>query len=320
MTAPGTTPGSGTGLADLPPRLSPPPEQHTSGQFRIKVSAYRSALDATPRTIETDFQGFVKSLTTFRDGNGIDDKRKLSAWSPATLKPGARRANDNVVEVSAIVLDYDSGDTSIAEALTPWSSWPAIVHTSWSNAEESPKFRIVVPLARPVPAAAWRWVWVWASTLAAGTIDRACKDASRLYFLPYRRDGRPAFAALHDPGGWLCDPDWHRASPADWERAGRPERVLTEAQRARLTERPISEAAARRVARDALRNDPSLRARLASDLGARTTSERAFGITCPRCRRESVWFALHPAQWGGAACNHRNSCGWSGFIDELGGK
>ena len=253
-------------------------------------------------------------LTVHADWPGVEDKRQLPAWSPATLAPGARRANDAVEALSAIVLDYDQGGVSVAEALAPWASWPALAHTSWSHTEEAPRFRLVVPLARPCPRSAWRWVWHWAAGVAAGAIDGACKDASRMYFLPgCPRIDASRWAVVQDPGGQLCDPDWHRQSADTLAAAGRPVAAPRPATRAIVgSDRQLEQ-----VAREALRNDPAARERAAIHLGARLTSERASGVRCPRCGDRSVWWLLNPEKQASAQCNHRNSCGWYGFIDQL---
>ena len=279
-----------------------------------ELSIYRSARDAQPRRVALDWQGLVELLSQHADALGVADKRELPAWSPAVLEPGARRANDAVESLSAIVLDYDQGDCSAAEAVAPWSSWPTLAHTSWSHQPGAPRFRLVVPLARPCPRKAWRWVWGWAAERAAGTIDGSCKDASRLYFLPAApRLDAERWAVVHDPGGELCDPDWHR----------QPDDVLAAAGKPPTPPRPATPAVVgsdrqlEQLAREALRNDPAARLRAAQALGARLTSERAYGVRCPRCNDASVWWLLAPEARSSAECNHKNSCGWYGWIDQL---
>lgn len=316
MSPPGTMPSGAHGATPNALPRAAAREGDNPLSFSIRVSAYRSARDAMPRTVACDYPSFVRALTTFRPAGDITDKRMLAAWSPAVIQPGKRRANDNVESVSAIVLDYDDGTTP-DDARGPWADWPSIIHSSWSNETDVPKFRLIIPLGRPVPAAAWRWVWAWASARAVGSIDRACKDASRMYFLPHKRPGKPMFAESSDPGGWLCDPDWDRVGMEALAAAGRSPAAQSAAAQSAGARRLVPWASAERAAREALRNDPAARARWAVALGARITSDRAYGIRCPSCGRASVWFALSPHSWAGAACNHRNSCGWAGFLDQL---
>jgi hypothetical protein len=321
--APCTTQGHGEGSTRRWFQAVGLPRPTNQWEPTWEVSLYSSARDARPSAVAWSWRALRERLREFRVARGVTDKRELPAWSPAQLLPGARRANDNVATVSCIVLDYDDG-TSLDLALGPWLDWPCLWHTSWSHTEEVPRFRLVVPLERAVPARAWRWVWAWAAQRAAGNIDGACKDASRLYFLPAVKDAdAPRWAGHHDPGGRLCDPDWHLASEEELARAGRaPEALARREEYQRTRPMVVGAAGAKAAAREALRHDPAARERAGLELGARITSEAARGIRCPGCGRDSVWFPIAPDGAGGARCNHANSCGWYGWIDELlrGGK
>ena len=60
---------------------------------------------------------------------------------------------------------------------------------------------------------------------------------------------------------------------------------------------------------------------LADGLGARIRGDRARDVPCPSCGKRSVWFYLSMVghTFGGAACKHRNSCGWAGHLRALEG-
>lgn len=313
-TLPGTTPGESRPLsAHVAATLG-----ERDGVSRWGISWYASARDNRPRRIEAEWSRLVARLTTHQIREGVADKRDLPAWSPAVLAPGARRANDAVEAVSCIVLDYDDG-TELATAREPWMDWPHIWHTSWSHTEELAKFRLVIPLARAVPVVAWRWVWAWAARRAAGGIDQACKDASRLYFLPAVKSANaPRWAGVHDPGGWCCDPDWDRATVEELQNAGKAmHAVQARALYREAAPRVVASGGAMDAIRAALRVDPDARRRAGEHLGGRLTSSRVSGVVCPRCGDRSVWWLLEPDARRQAACNHRNSCGWHGWIDEL---
>jgi hypothetical protein len=63
----------------------------------------------------------------------------------------------------------------------------AVLHTTWSHTPEHHKARVVFPLSEDCPRDQWLEVWQcaerWAATWGA-IIDPACKNPSRLYFLP----------------------------------------------------------------------------------------------------------------------------------------
>jgi len=110
-------------------------------------------------------------------------KTELRIWSPTLYPPGARRGADHVVHLSCVVLDYDEG-ASIDEASDRWSEVFHIVHSTWSYTPERPRFRLVLPLAHPVPAEHWEPVWSWASARAGGCNDPALKSPASTYALP----------------------------------------------------------------------------------------------------------------------------------------
>lgn len=53
--------------------------------------------------------------------------------------------------------------------------------------------------------------------------------------------------------------------------------------------------------------------------GGRRTGASIRGVMCPSCGRRSVWWYLNPEghTWSGAACKHRESCGWAGGIRQI---
>jgi hypothetical protein len=234
-------------------------------------------------------------------------KLQLPCWSPTIYTPGAVRGATGVQSVTALVLDFDDG-TAIDEATHPWMDWPFILHTTWSHREDSPRFRLVLVLADPVPAAAWPRAWNWAAERAGRKADAKCKDPSRLYLGPAVASERaPWRAVVHDPGGHLLRIDWERfaeAPPA--RRHGSPPR----------TGAPPADPR-RRAARELLHHDRNARLRAAELLDATIVDRRADRIRCPSCGRDSVWFWLEPGAQSTASCKHRESCHWWGHLDDL---
>lgn len=132
-------------------------------------------------------------------------KRDLRLWSPALYRPGAtKRGRENVTHVSCLVLDYDDG-TPIADASVTWSAFFHIVHTTWSHTGGHPKFRLVIPLAFPVPAEDWGKVWSWAEERAHFEIDPAMKSPAATYALPALPHRAWPHQAFSRPGA-ILDP------------------------------------------------------------------------------------------------------------------
>lgn len=119
-----------------------------------------------------------------REGARASAKRDLRLWSPVLYREGTtERGSEGVTHVSCLVLDYDRG-VRIADALALWQDWFHCVHTTWSHAPEHPKFRVILPLAAPVPASQWETLWRWAERHAEGEIDPAMKGVAANYALP----------------------------------------------------------------------------------------------------------------------------------------
>jgi hypothetical protein len=223
----------------------------------------------------------------------------------------------------ALVLDVDGkAGADLVGVLELWRDWPHLWHTTYSHALSSPSFRVVVPFARAVAAEAWPRVWAWAAERCA-VVDPHCKDPSRMYFLPARRPGGPFEAGVWDEPSLLLDvsslaPTKTRA-PAEvppTPRGGRawgggaPEWARCRAEREALRE-----------AQRRLREDPDVRRRAGRRLGGRLVgqgqNERVKGVACPRCGRPSVWWLVFPTRGGWWRCDHRNSCGAYGWLDQL---
>src|SRR5919199_613952 len=119
--------------------------------------------------------------------------------SPATLA-AAIRHNAGVHSVSCLVFDCDRVPPD-PERLAG-VCW--IGHTTWSHTPDKPRWRVVIPLARPVAAKRWRDVWQRARAALCPEADPSCKDPSRRYYLPSH--ARDAASESTVRAGPLLDP------------------------------------------------------------------------------------------------------------------
>jgi hypothetical protein len=125
-------------------------------------------------------------------------------WSPVAYGENKARAARNVAEVSCLVLDFDAG--ARPEELTPrWEEQKLeyVIHTTHSHMDDGkPRWRAIFPLARAVPASEWEATYKKLTAhLAGGHADPACKDVSRIYYLPSCPPEHAALAfAEHHPG------------------------------------------------------------------------------------------------------------------------
>ena len=236
------------------------------------------------------------------------DKKRTPAWCPATFD--GNRAKANTQQVSCLVWDYDDG-TEPHDALAPWLDFNLCWHTSFSHTDETPKFRIIIPLKQPVKGEHWSRVWKHYAQRCAGGVDAACSDSSRLYLLPFcpSETLHMALGESHQGELGFLEPD-----PRIWEVIEKP------------AHRPVTNWHARERLKSRGKRDPALmecsdaRLNLAKHLDANISGDRARHIKCPRCARNSVWFFIDPENpMKTARCNHQGAqrCSWYGHLGDL---
>lgn len=140
-----------------------------------------------------------------KDGPGI---------VPAAFHEGHRyREADNVREMTLFVFDMDDG--------TPWeevrpnlAGLAYVAYSSFSHSTEHPKYRVAVPLSRPVPAAEWADTWRrLVSHLSDDRADLKCKNLDRLYYLPACPVGAEPWFEVGE-GEWLDASEAPSVTPA----------------------------------------------------------------------------------------------------------
>lgn len=115
--------------------------------------------------------------------------------SPASLHPGTTRRNSSVIELSAFVGDFDGGlnPEQLANHLRGHGI-AHVIHSTFNSTAGHLKFRVWIPLSRPVPAQAWPAVWIELNrALALGKSDPATKAASQAFYLPAHPSGAEPF-------------------------------------------------------------------------------------------------------------------------------
>ncbi|MEW6737637.1 MAG: hypothetical protein AB1489_40530 [Acidobacteriota bacterium] len=158
-------------------------ENDYPGEKRFSVCLFRNKFDIWPKPVELTLAELVALLTTPK----IRSNKDGQLICPAVFKGG--RKNENVISLSLLILDYDH-KASLEVDLKIWIDIGIlfIVYTSHShrrvtkenpNAEE--RFRVVIPLAKPIPASIYAALWKWAATQTSGKIDSVAKDLSRMY-------------------------------------------------------------------------------------------------------------------------------------------
>ncbi len=265
-------------------------------------------MKATPARLT--WRSLVAGLTRWRE---VPSKAECPGWMPVELSTPYRR-KENVVSVSCLVLDIDSG-LDIEAASARFSDWPHILHTSYSSTLDFHKARLVIPLEAPCPAMWFPRLWRWGQSRIGGMADEQSKDASRYFYLPAVGPGGHNETIVNDAGSSFLDPrPWSRLPETPEEvQAKEAARKRDEYQRRREAG-GVPEGRARG---DELKHDPGARLALGLALGGRQVGSKVKGVPCPSCGRPSVWWPLKPYGTPQGMCEHRGSCGWTGWLDTL---
>jgi hypothetical protein len=200
------------------PRTNAATKQAAQPDTTLYITRFRKLTD--PQGEEDSYADWEELCADFETNyDVIATKAEGHGWSPAVFTDN-QRAKKNVEHLYCLVLDYDTGKTDLQAAFDFWS-WEAfkefrkvpfttacLVHTSFSHTPEKPKFRVVMPLSRPVDAKEFEAIWAYVADLAekAGhELDQACKDPSRMWFFPAGKPSEKPTFLVHDEGALPLD-------------------------------------------------------------------------------------------------------------------
>ncbi|GMV17950.1 MAG: hypothetical protein AMXMBFR56_61740 [Polyangiaceae bacterium] len=189
----------------------------------MRISNFDYAEDNDPKQADFTWESFAATLGPheYRPGGATpkEDKRLKElcpCFSPAEYPDGVKRGKKNVLRVWMFVLDVDHID----EATAHWvigrlreMNLAAVVYSTWTHARDPWRFRVVIPLDRPVDGAAWPSFWARAITLFNSICDLRCKDASRLYFGPFAPIGTEHLNFYHVYQGAALPVDYVMSLP-----------------------------------------------------------------------------------------------------------
>ena len=266
---------------------------------RFIISRFRNVYDNRPRCQELDFNQLRGLLTHWQPAR--ETKTRTPCWSPNSYPRGAKRRKREVKQVHLLVFDCDDG-TPVEAAQEAFRGWCHLGHTSWSHTIEAPKWRLILPLAEPVPGRYWPSAFasalrMWALFMPSGSRpDSRCRDASRLFFLPVYREGQDERVSWAEGGEFLrldYDPDEIPPDPVP-PQTWRLQPLISYR----------------------LRTSSDTRAALGFLLGGTIRAGLVTGINCPGCRQPAARWALDPARGIGGYCNDLD-CGWAGPLEAV---
>ena len=189
-------------------------------KFPWEISIYRGGmLSVVPERVSVKSEVVMNKL--FMSGCPIRpksfSKKKLPCWSPALYEAGDKRANANVIGISALVYDFD--DTKLkpndVAAQLENRKKAFVVHTTWSHKPRSPRFRLILFLNRTLTSKEYPVAWNRAVTELGyeNEVDTQAKDLARHYALPAIPNGAEYLSYFE--GGDIFDSDELSKQSAD---------------------------------------------------------------------------------------------------------
>lgn len=162
-------------------------------KIRVTYMPARNKPHSTKRISTTD-RNLYRAVTRERFGS---EKNKMPLWSPCIFHLGKKADNENSIEISCLVWDFDIGlKKDVVLEVVDRLDFAYFAHSSWSNSIACDKFRIVLPLAEPICSVDWEYAWTGALELLKShmpeyavncfgdnIIDTTCSDARRFYYV-----------------------------------------------------------------------------------------------------------------------------------------
>lgn len=148
----------------------------------MRIQLLSNQYDQSPQRADITWPQLVGVLTSTPT-----EEFSGKAWVPAELSQQAR-GDKFVTALQALVLDFD--DLTVLDWHATLGKLEGISHCWHSTRSHQPvdgslRYRVIVELSRPVPAAQWRGFWELAvGMFGASTADPKCKNAERLFYLP----------------------------------------------------------------------------------------------------------------------------------------
>jgi hypothetical protein len=153
------------------------------------------------------------------DADQLDDN---TGFLPNTGQPVPLRRKINLVQVDALVLDYDGGMT-LEEAKQRFAEYDYLAYTSYNHLKdgETHKFRMIIPIAVPIPInPRLESLPTYAELemplgLFAGDCDPVVFNPNQMYYVPATHPDR-----LHLAGSWV-----NKGEILDWRTWEIPEQL-----------------------------------------------------------------------------------------------
>lgn len=278
----------------------------------MQISLFSNIKNTRADIFDGDIGSIAKGL--LNPVMGCQEKKQLPLWSPTIFQGTRNGANSQYV--TCLVFDLDDGVTPF-DTWRLFTRWKVLAYTSFSHKPHWNKYRIILPLAKPVPALEWKRASKWAKNLWNDIVGRgwmdepALNDVARAYY-------RFAIPGLPGKNQALAPEEYHKR--AYWDNGSLLELDWESIPKEDPKKKQAEYSPKNHITLDAVQLDSRFRERFASQVGATMIGNTARYIRCPQCGDASVFYSIDlgmPNAMKYPQCNHKNSCGWWGSLKDL---
>tara|TARA_B100001287_G_scaffold128270_1_gene108083 strand:- start:12 stop:929 length:918 start_codon:yes stop_codon:yes gene_type:complete len=289
---------------------------------QFKITWVENLYDNLPKELELTRYG----LFSFLEPKEVNSKKDVCLFSPCWYNVPIRQKKW-VKQVTMIVFDIDSGiEYPDMDKINPefldvfWMVYPTFSYTP-----EHPKYRVIIPLAKPVPGYVWGKIWedqikpIFGKFMNDDSLsihpDKACKDAGRVYYLPSKKKGKEYPDPILYNGKKYFDLKWTKPVEVPAKKPQYGYKGLKHA-----THDSID-----RMTRYRLNHTEDGRIALAQRQNLKIYNDRVEGFPCPSCGRNHTFYYTKVSKteyckrtnkklrdyFSSAQCKHVGNCGWS---------
>lgn len=187
--------------------------------MKFHLSFFKNVYDngADKDAIPSEVLSWEEIITRATNPTLHGEKEEAGLWNGARYgnkRKGGKekdknslRHQDNVIENSLLMLDYDDGET-FAEGVAFWEDMECafLAHTSFSHKPEHHKFRVLIPLVSPIPGNQYSALWDYFNRSTEERVDHAPKSITSMFYVPSHHPAGEYFVHVGE-GDFL---DWSK--------------------------------------------------------------------------------------------------------------
>lgn len=164
--------------------MSGPREVVRPGDLLLVGVRFENERSRTPVPAEGSFQEFVGAHHQVRAL-----KEGTATFSFVRYRPGKTRGKRNVLEATAVVLDFDHLDSGAAEEVQrrlKARGWAYVAYSSFSDRADGVDdacFRVILFVTRPIRPKEFERVWRAVNSALGGYADHQARDISRIWYV-----------------------------------------------------------------------------------------------------------------------------------------